>query len=123
MTATLCRRTDDGSIDDYRELLTLPLPVLAVRARSIRDKAYGGRVTYSPKVFIPLTTLCRDRCGYCTFAESPRQNAGRASPVVRGDQIGFSGLRRVAGRPGRSGSRAGVARICRAWGMPDTGGS
>lgn len=29
------------------------------------------RVTYSPKVFIPLTKLCRDRCGYCTFAEAP----------------------------------------------------
>jgi len=30
------------------------------------------RVTYSPKVFIPLTHLCRDRCGYCTFAQAPR---------------------------------------------------
>ncbi len=29
------------------------------------------RITYSPKVFIPLTMLCRDRCGYCTFAQSP----------------------------------------------------
>ena len=29
------------------------------------------RVTYSPKVFVPLTMLCRDRCGYCTFAQSP----------------------------------------------------
>jgi FO synthase len=29
------------------------------------------RVTYSPKVFIPLTMLCRDRCGYCTFAKAP----------------------------------------------------
>jgi FO synthase len=72
MTATFCLPADDALIDDYRELLTLPLPVLAARARSIRDKAYAGRVTYSPKVFIPLTTLCRDRCGYCTFAESPR---------------------------------------------------
>ncbi len=31
----------------------------------------GTRITYSPKVFIPLTMLCRDRCGYCTFAQSP----------------------------------------------------
>jgi FO synthase len=31
----------------------------------------GTRVTYSPKVFIPLTRLCRDRCGYCTFAQAP----------------------------------------------------
>ena len=30
-----------------------------------------ARITYSPKVFIPLTQLCRDRCGYCTFAQAP----------------------------------------------------
>ncbi|WP_419930346.1 5-amino-6-(D-ribitylamino)uracil--L-tyrosine 4-hydroxyphenyl transferase CofH [Candidatus Poriferisocius sp.] len=41
------------------------------RARSIRDRAHGSRVTYSPKVFIPLTMLCRDKCGYCTFAQPP----------------------------------------------------
>ena len=40
-----------------------------------RDELFGSRVTYSPKVFIPLTKLCRDRCGYCTFAESPRTAA------------------------------------------------
>lgn len=40
-----------------------------------RDELSGSRVTYSPKVFIPLTKLCRDRCGYCTFAESPRTAA------------------------------------------------
>ena len=40
-------------------------------ARRIRDEAHGTRVTYSPKVFIPLTMLCRDRCGYCTFAQPP----------------------------------------------------
>ena len=33
----------------------------------------GALVTYSPKVFIPLTTLCRDVCGYCTFARPPRR--------------------------------------------------
>ena len=37
----------------------------------MRDAATGTRVTYSPKVFIPLTMLCRDRCGYCTFAQPP----------------------------------------------------
>ena len=31
----------------------------------------SSRITYSPKVFIPLTQLCRDRCGYCTFAQAP----------------------------------------------------
>ncbi|QYG95517.1 bifunctional FO biosynthesis protein CofGH [Iamia sp. SCSIO 61187] len=41
------------------------------RAGSVRDAAHGTRVTFSPKVFIPLTKLCRDRCGYCTFAQPP----------------------------------------------------
>jgi FO synthase len=40
-------------------------------ARRTRDAGVGRVVTYSPKVFIPLTRLCRDRCGYCTFATTP----------------------------------------------------
>ncbi len=44
---------------------------LLARAAAIRDAAFGTRITYSPKVFIPLTQLCRDRCGYCTFAHAP----------------------------------------------------
>ena len=48
-----------------------PLDSLMTEARAIRDAAHGTRVTYSPKVFIPLTMLCRDRCGYCTFAQPP----------------------------------------------------
>jgi FO synthase len=56
-------------------LLELPLSELTGLAREVRDARFGTRVTYSPKVFIPLTTLCRDRCGYCTFAESPARAA------------------------------------------------
>ena len=41
--------------------------------RGARRCARGRLVTYSPKVFIPLTTLCRDVCGYCTFARPPRR--------------------------------------------------
>ncbi|MCX6525970.1 MAG: 7,8-didemethyl-8-hydroxy-5-deazariboflavin synthase CofG, partial [Actinobacteria bacterium] len=41
------------------------------RAASLRDSTTGTRVTYSPKVFIPLTKLCQDKCGYCTFAQPP----------------------------------------------------
>ncbi len=52
-------------------LLDLPLRSLLQRAASIRDSAHGTRITYSPKVFIPLTMLCRDKCGYCTFAQPP----------------------------------------------------
>jgi FO synthase len=47
------------------------LDELLAEARRIRDEQHGTRVTYSPKVFIPLTMLCRDHCGYCTFAKPP----------------------------------------------------
>jgi FO synthase len=50
----------------------------------VRDGAHGRRVTYSPKVFIPLTMLCRDRCGYCTFAKAP---ARLASPYLTPDEV------------------------------------
>jgi len=56
-------------------LVDLSTPELLDRASRRRDELFGTRVTYSPKVFIPLTKLCRDRCGYCTFAESPRTAA------------------------------------------------
>ncbi len=48
-------------------------PGLAMRAAAgLRDHLFGPRVSYSRKVFIPLTKLCRDNCGYCTFARAPR---------------------------------------------------
>ncbi len=53
------------------DLLTTPLDDLTALARVVRDGAHGRRVTFSPKVFIPLTMLCRDKCGYCTFAKAP----------------------------------------------------
>lgn len=46
---------------------------LISQASGIRDGAWGNIVTYSPKVFIPLTKLCRDVCHYCTFARPPIQ--------------------------------------------------
>src|SRR5437762_14258689 len=44
---------------------------LLAAAAAARDAGWGNLVTYSPKVFIPLTKLCRDVCGYCTFARPP----------------------------------------------------
>jgi len=55
-----------------RQLLGASLEDLCSEACAIRARAFGSLVTYSPKVFIPLTTLCRDVCGYCTFARLPR---------------------------------------------------
>ena len=49
------------------------LAALTGLAASLRDQGFGGVVTYSRKVFIPLTHLCRDVCHYCTFAQVPRK--------------------------------------------------
>jgi FO synthase len=55
------------------ELLDRELEDLCAEARALRDGGHGALVTYSPKVFIPLTKLCRDVCHYCTFARPPRR--------------------------------------------------
>src|SRR6266849_3966433 len=47
------------------------LPALLDAASAMRDHGRGRRITFSAKVFIPLTTLCRDYCGYCTFRKDP----------------------------------------------------
>ncbi|MCU4183663.1 5-amino-6-(D-ribitylamino)uracil--L-tyrosine 4-hydroxyphenyl transferase CofH [Acidiferrimicrobium sp. IK] len=60
---------------DQHWLENAPLQELLAAARRRRDDAHGTRTTYSPKVFIPLTQLCRDRCGYCTFAQPPARVA------------------------------------------------
>ena len=49
----------------------LDLGELMELAAAKRDRVFGNRTTFSPKVFIPLTMLCRDKCGYCTFAQPP----------------------------------------------------
>jgi FO synthase len=71
-------------VTDPSDLLRAPLPELMAEAARIRDSAHGDRVTFSPKVFIPLTMLCRDRCGYCTFAKPP---ARLDSPYLELDEV------------------------------------
>ena len=68
----------------YTELLETPIEELATAAFAKARSANGYVVTYSPKVFIPLTKLCRDRCGYCTFAQAP---AHVASPYMGLDEV------------------------------------
>jgi 7,8-didemethyl-8-hydroxy-5-deazariboflavin synthase CofH subunit/7,8-didemethyl-8-hydroxy-5-deazariboflavin synthase CofG subunit len=63
------------------EVLHAPLGDLLDEARAVKLRTTGTRVTWSPKVFVPLTHLCRDRCGYCTFAQPPaRVQAPYLSP-------------------------------------------
>ena len=50
-----------------------PLDDICAEARRLRDQGHGPIISYSRKVFIPLTRLCRDVCAYCTFAKPPRR--------------------------------------------------
>ncbi|ADP84052.1 bifunctional FO biosynthesis protein CofGH [Pseudofrankia inefficax] len=78
------RRARDGATLDVTEAAVLlaargdDLRDLSASAARVRDAGLGsggraGVITYSPKVFIPLTRLCRDRCHYCTFATVPHR--------------------------------------------------
>ena len=60
------------------------LPALLHAATQLRETGGGHRVTYSRKVFLPLTNLCRDRCGYCTFVKAPRQ---RGAHTMTPDEV------------------------------------
>jgi FO synthase len=53
------------------------LPAVLGAAADVRDRGKGRTVTYSRKVFLPLTNLCRDDCGYCTFKRDPGQPGAR----------------------------------------------
>src|SRR5436190_22598859 len=55
------------------EFLSRDPASLMREAAAVRDAAFGDRITFSKKVFIPLTHLCRDTCGYCTFVHPPRR--------------------------------------------------
>jgi FO synthase len=77
------------------ELLALPHGDLLALARSLRDAGHGTVTSYSPKVFIPLTMLCRDVCHYCTFASPPRH--GQRGYMTREEVLDVA----------RAGARAG----------------
>jgi FO synthase len=63
-----------GARDGYRLIRArgAEIPALMAAASALRERGKGATVTYSRKVFIPLTNLCRQKCGYCTFARGPR---------------------------------------------------
>lgn len=79
MAAALLRHAAAGRRLDDRQALALhacdDLQALMELAADIRDAGFPQSISYSPKVFIPLTHLCRDVCRYCTFARSPQRGA------------------------------------------------
>src|SRR6266699_3380293 len=64
---------EELSRDEAVALLATPelTAALLATASALRDRAWGRTVTFSPKVFLPITNLCRDRCTYCTFRKDP----------------------------------------------------
>ena len=77
MSGRIDRRLAKPARPDDAQALALAerndLSALMTEAARLRDRGHGKVVTYSPKVFIPLTQLCRDVCHYCTFAKTPRR--------------------------------------------------
>ena len=73
-----------SSVTSVDEVAEMPIEELARAAFTRARAAHGHVVTYSPKVFIPLTQLCRDRCGYCTFAQAP---ARVSAPYMSLDEV------------------------------------
>jgi FO synthase len=65
-------------------LVDQPLDGLLAEARQLREQGHGRTISYSRKVFIPLTRLCRDTCAYCTFATTPSKVA---SPFLFPDEV------------------------------------
>jgi FO synthase len=82
---------------EIADLLERPLADLLRESERMTIEAFGSVVTYSRKVFIPLTTLCRDVCHYCTFAKTPKR---AEAPYLTREQV-------------LAIARAGVAAGCR----------
>jgi FO synthase len=57
------------------------LEALLATAGELRDRCKGRVVTFSPKVFVPLTNLCRDFCGYCTFRKAPDEPGAKTMTI------------------------------------------
>jgi FO synthase len=66
-------RLADARVDELEQLLET--------AAALRDRHKGRTITFSPKIFIPLTNLCRDFCGYCTFRKAPDEAGAKTMSI------------------------------------------
>lgn len=85
---TILDRSMDGILPSSADATlmadTLGSAAFLTPASALRDRGFGNLITYSKKVFIPLTHLCRDVCHYCTFAQAPKKVA---TPYIAIDQV------------------------------------
>jgi FO synthase len=102
MTSVVARALDRlaaGRVLDREDALALlqapaaDRPAVRAAAAALRDAGKGRIVTYSRKVFLPLTTLCRDDCGYCTFRRDPGQPGARTLEIEDVLQVCRAGAR------------------------------
>jgi len=72
-TPSILERASLGPVSERvaHQLSLLDTSALCEAARARRDRVWGNTLTYSPKVFLPVTNLCRNRCDYCSFRRSP----------------------------------------------------
>ena len=80
---------------DPETLIGTSLDALLPAAAALRDEGHGRIQTWSPKVFIPLTQLCRNLCHYCTFSQPPRR--GEAAYLTRAQVLEIARAGRNAG--------------------------
>src|SRR4029077_17619529 len=97
--AAILARAETGALLSPEEALALAdvtdLAALMPVAAALRDAGHGKLVSYSRKVFIPLTQLCRDVCHYCTFAPPPRR--GEAAYLDKDQVLAIAGAGAKAG--------------------------
>ena len=85
----------DISNDLRASLLAAPAADLIAEAALLRDEGHGRIQTWSPKVFIPLTQLCRNLCHYCTFSQPPKK--GEAAYLTREQVLDIARAGKAAG--------------------------
>jgi FO synthase len=79
----------------WMEQLAGPLPALLARAAGLRDQGHGRIQSWSAKVFIPLTQLCRNLCHYCTFSQPPKP--GERAYLTRDEVVAIAQAGKDAG--------------------------
>jgi len=107
--SVILEKAESGEVINLEEALYLvdidkdEIPYLLLTASKLRDSGKGKILTYSKNVFVPLTQICRNKCGYCTFKYEPGEGALFMSPeevvdmAKKGAELGCTELLFVTG--------------------------